>query len=545
MAFFGSPDLHGQANNYGPWNTVHCFDGLDYAVKRNAYNEFAKKYEWRVKFRNRYNVKIHFGVAVKESNVTSANSTDRFDLAPGAETSQWFLVADGNSVRVFIDRFRFGDNDAGPYASCGSTSNGNTSDHSNNTLPGRNDEEENSTYQNQYANAIGQPQETARTNQLEAQERHRSEQLLQQQEEQRRQQELAEKRRMLNERLNEANRRTAAAWDNFNASLSSVFDQVMQNMFENSIRREAQRRQEGFEKLQELVTDKNGTLTNCTYCSGQGFETCGSCSGSGKKTCMSCFGKGRATCTVCYGTGKYFGNTCSACGGGGSKECLMCKGAGATYCTACHATGKDFCDYCDGTGQQFKEESPYSNTATHASLGHASTPSYRNASEVVIGRQVWATKNCVDAHFRNGDPIVEAKTDEDWKNALRSRQPAWCYYKNDADAGAKVGKLYNYFAVHDERGLCPSGWHIPSQVEWIQCTTALGVEQISKSGFPGLPGGYRDAAGWFGNMGSCGYWWSLDNSNDEQWALVFKLSCPTGMAEVNKGNAAYVRCIKD
>ena len=193
-------------------------------------------------------------------------------------------------------------------------------------------------------------------NYQQEQQRQEQERTAQEEEQRRKQQEFEDKRKILNDRLNEANQRTAAAWDNFNEGLSNIFDMVMQNMFRNSLQRENQQRQDKFENLQELVSTKNGTLKNCTHCYGQGYNTCGSCNGSGKKTCMSCFGKGKSNCNLCYGTGKYFGNTCSGCGGAGSKECMLCKSSGSTYCTDCHATGKEFCTYCSGTGQKFDQE---------------------------------------------------------------------------------------------------------------------------------------------------------------------------------------------
>ncbi|MDB9702101.1 fibrobacter succinogenes major paralogous domain-containing protein [Flavobacteriales bacterium] len=93
------------------------------------------------------------------------------------------------------------------------------------------------------------------------------------------------------------------------------------------------------------------------------------------------------------------------------------------------------------------------------------------AQTVTIGTQVWMTKNLDVSTFRNGDPIPQAKTNEEWKNA---RGPAWCYYENDPVNGTKYGKLYNRFAINDARGLAPQGYHIPSKVEWIKLTDYLG-----------------------------------------------------------------------
>lgn len=85
---------------------------------------------------------------------------------------------------------------------------------------------------------------------------------------------------------------------------------------------------------------------------------------------------------------------------------------------------------------------------------------------VTIGTQVWMKENLNVSTFRNGDPIPEAKTAEEWKAAGEAKQPAWCYYDNDPKNGAKYGKLYNWYAVNDPRGIAPVGWHVPNNSEW-------------------------------------------------------------------------------
>lgn len=81
---------------------------------------------------------------------------------------------------------------------------------------------------------------------------------------------------------------------------------------------------------------------------------------------------------------------------------------------------------------------------------------------VKIGNQVWMTENLNVSRFRNGDPIPEAKTNEEWEKAGQEERPAWCYYDNNPENGKKYGKLYNWYAVNDKRGLAPEGWHIPN-----------------------------------------------------------------------------------
>jgi clan AA aspartic protease (TIGR02281 family) len=85
---------------------------------------------------------------------------------------------------------------------------------------------------------------------------------------------------------------------------------------------------------------------------------------------------------------------------------------------------------------------------------------------VKIGTQTWMTENLSVDRFRNGDIIPEVKTDEEWKRAGENKQPAWCYYENNSKNNSKFGKLYNYYAIIDPRGMIPEGWHIPSKSEW-------------------------------------------------------------------------------
>jgi uncharacterized protein (TIGR02145 family) len=98
---------------------------------------------------------------------------------------------------------------------------------------------------------------------------------------------------------------------------------------------------------------------------------------------------------------------------------------------------------------------------------------------VVIGTQNWMAENLNTSKFRNGDPIPEAKTDEEWKKAKDNEQPAWCYYNNDSELGERCGKLYNWHAVIDPRGLAPNGWHISTKYDWTILCDYLGGESFA------------------------------------------------------------------
>ncbi|MEY3342970.1 MAG: hypothetical protein RL090_654, partial [Bacteroidota bacterium] len=99
---------------------------------------------------------------------------------------------------------------------------------------------------------------------------------------------------------------------------------------------------------------------------------------------------------------------------------------------------------------------------------------------VQIGDQTWMTQNLDVDKFRNGDPIKEAKTKEEWLEAAKNREPAWCYHELNEKDGDQYGKLYNYYAVMDPRGLAPEGWHIPSAAEFRILVGHLGCDAATK-----------------------------------------------------------------
>ena len=146
--------------------------------------------------------------------------------------------------------------------------------------------------------------------------------------------------------------------------------------------------------------------------------------------------------------------------------------------------------------------------------------------EIKIGKQIWMKRNLDVDTFRNGDAIPQAKTDAEWRRAGEQGKPAWCYYENAGLYGEKYGKLYNWFAVNDLRGLAPEGWHVPSDKEWDELVEYLGGEEeagkrmktshgwedngngTDEVGFSGLPGGERNGLGTFDYIGEDGTWWS-------------------------------------
>ncbi|MBU3660231.1 MAG: hypothetical protein FGM14_10195 [Flavobacteriales bacterium] len=84
-------------------------------------------------------------------------------------------------------------------------------------------------------------------------------------------------------------------------------------------------------------------------------------------------------------------------------------------------------------------------------------------NEVKIGNYVWMTKNLNVSTFKNGEKIQQATNEKAFWELSKAKMPAWCYKDFDPKNEEKYGKLYNYYAVEDPRGLAPEGWTIPDE----------------------------------------------------------------------------------
>ncbi|MGA2298820.1 MAG: FISUMP domain-containing protein [FCB group bacterium] len=182
-----------------------------------------------------------------------------------------------------------------------------------------------------------------------------------------------------------------------------------------------------------------------------------------------------------------------------------------------------------------------------------------------IGTQFWKTKNLDVDHYSNGDSIPEVKDSVQWTKLTTG---AWCYYNNNTAIGAVYGKLYNWYAVNDKRGLLPPGWHIPANSDWNTLGTNLGgfgtaggklkeadtihwhypnTGATNKTGFYALPGGYRMYDGSFNNLGYDAWWWSAkDTDAVDAWSIyVNNMYTEMLLYYSNKHNAFSVRLVSD
>jgi uncharacterized protein (TIGR02145 family) len=197
--------------------------------------------------------------------------------------------------------------------------------------------------------------------------------------------------------------------------------------------------------------------------------------------------------------------------------------------------------------------------------------------------------------YSDGTPIPQVTDPTAWQNLTTG---AWCYYNNDPANGAVYGKLYNWYAVagiYDaasasnpalRKKLAPTGWHIPTDAEWINLINCLdpnadggnnipniaggkmkstgiiqagtglwqdpNTDATNESGFSGLPAGYRATNGTFYDVGyGIGYfgtWWSSsESSTADVWVCYLGYNFGYAGRDVtsDKENGFSLRCLRD
>jgi len=181
---------------------------------------------------------------------------------------------------------------------------------------------------------------------------------------------------------------------------------------------------------------------------------------------------------------------------------------------------------------------------------------------VKIGKQIWMTENLNVDKYRNGDPIPHAKTNEEWQRAGENINPAWCYYDNDPANGAKYGKLYNWYAVNDRRGLAPEGWRIPTETDFEKLSSAVNDDGnalksigqgtgrgagTNESGFSALLAGVHYYNGDFSNLGSYAFFWSSTklNATDVHYLYLEDNHSYIVLSISTKDDGFSVRCVQD
>ncbi len=190
--------------------------------------------------------------------------------------------------------------------------------------------------------------------------------------------------------------------------------------------------------------------------------------------------------------------------------------------------------------------------------------SQRDGEGVAIGRQVWTSRNLDTDRYRNGDPVRHAASEAEWHDAASKEEGAWCWYEGEGENGRVYGRLYNWYALADPRGLAPEGWHIPSDSEWNELVDFLGGQTAAgralksavgwgasaggarSSGFNARPAGSRNCLGGFFALGRDAFFWSATPSGDfEAWNREITSRNGVQRVSVNKSIGFSVRCLKD
>jgi len=211
---------------------------------------------------------------------------------------------------------------------------------------------------------------------------------------------------------------------------------------------------------------------------------------------------------------------------------------------------------------------------------------------ITIGTQCWMAENLKVTHYPNGDAIPLITDNTVWSNlAYDNTSDAYSYYDNSSANATTYGALYTYAAAIGDnwardntanQGVCPDGWHLPTDNDWKQLEMALGMSQaeadatgwrgtnegsklagnaalwyngtlennadFGTSGFSALPSGYRYYDyGNFSFLGSTGRWWSATkyNSSLAYYRYLYYNYAEVGRYYDNKSYGFSVRCVRD
>ena len=184
---------------------------------------------------------------------------------------------------------------------------------------------------------------------------------------------------------------------------------------------------------------------------------------------------------------------------------------------------------------------------------------------LTLGTQVWMVENLNVIRFQNGDLIPNVIEDAHWEKSIEA---AYSYYQNNKKNGKVYGKLYNWHTISDSRGLCPPGWHVPSDEEWQILSDFLGGNEVAgnlmkesgfkhwkmpnegatnSSGFSALPAGGRDEYGKFFTDSFGGHWWSAtEDGTIDVWVRSIYYEYGSILRDSYHKNSGFsIRCIKD
>lgn len=197
--------------------------------------------------------------------------------------------------------------------------------------------------------------------------------------------------------------------------------------------------------------------------------------------------------------------------------------------------------------------------------GQVTDFSGRSYGTVKLGSRWWMAENLATSKYSDGEDISLLSNETAW---IELSGPGYCWYSNDEVSNTDgYGALYNWYAINTEK-LCPSGWHVPSDIEWNELIDFIGslghtdAEAFALKatsgwsnnsnggdifGFGALPAGYRSGNGQFKQKEDYGIWWSSSilEGFTRKWYMDNAGGLVLNDYSLGKANGFSVRCVKN
>lgn len=198
-------------------------------------------------------------------------------------------------------------------------------------------------------------------------------------------------------------------------------------------------------------------------------------------------------------------------------------------------------------------------------LAFAASPAYPdpNIPFVSIGQLDWMSLNVDTAKFQNGDAVPIIEDAGAWAEAGKSSRPAMTFYSGAGKIPSEWGRLYNYAAIMDARGLCPVGWRVPDDGDWAELESDLGLPSAgrrlrSRSGWPpggegsdtigfeAFPAGFRTQRGDYFLANRVAYFWSATEVSPTETTahMLFDYDDKIFRIIYNKAMGMSLRCVR-
>ena len=255
----------------------------------------------------------------------------------------------------------------------------------------------------------------------------------------------------------------------------------------------------------------------------------------------------------------------------------------ALCCGSCGIHDIDADGICDDVDNCTDRLASNYNDPTNTICGCSDPIEYQGYSYdvVTVGNQCWFAENLRIESYRNGDPIPQNEADGDWANAHQTSEGAWCHPNGDASKSSSYGHLYNHWLIMDGREVCPNGWHVPSDADFMKLEIFMGMsletalqtdwrgsdqgtrlkaspssivpwDGTDEVGFRWVQGGWRHVSGSYGYIDDLGLLMFTPSAESGSATYGFRQAGnqyqPGGLVRTFGGNAGdgrSLRCLKD